>query len=293
MVVRRAWPSTSTSFSHRSVILFIRVCGVPLFTRSPLSKTIMSDIWSPMMPAIVTASFATGYVATLGSANSFGRLTWGIASDKLGRKNTYSIFALGLPVMACTPYLITTSMESSALGDPSVVPLGLFVGGSVLAIVNYGGIFTVLPAYIADMYGSKYSNAIHGSALTAWSAASVAGPMGLAVLRTKAETEAIDELMVGIDADKFETHFGAGLDQAPALIESKTITINRLLEICGEGVLDPTPHLYDNTFYVAAGFMGVAAVCNQLLKPPDINELLKSVEKVEVVVDVEGREKKL
>ena len=264
-----------------------------MFTRSPLSKTIMSDIWSPMMPAIVTASFATGYVATLGSANSFGRLTWGTASDKLGRKNTYSIFALGLPVMACTPYLITTSMESSALGDPSVVPLGLFVGGSVLAIVNYGGIFTVLPAYIADMYGSKYSNAIHGSALTAWSAASVAGPMGLAVLRTKAETEAIDELMVGIDADKFETHFGAGLDQAPALIESKTITINRLLEICGEGVLDPTPHLYDNTFYVAAGFMGVAAVCNQLLKPPDINELLKSVEKVEVVVDVEGREKKL
>jgi nitrate/nitrite transporter NarK len=114
------------------------------------SKTIMTDIWSSALPEIVTASFATGYVATLGSANSFGRLTWGIASDKLGRKNTYTIFALGLPIMASVPYLITHSMEAV---NPSAVPLGIFVGGSVFAIVNYGGIFTVLPAYIADMYG--------------------------------------------------------------------------------------------------------------------------------------------
>ena len=99
------------------------------------SKTIMMDIWAPAMPAVVTASFATGYVATLGSANSFGRLTWGAASDKLGRKNTYTVFALGLPVIAATPYLIEQSMESA---DPSVVPLAVFVGGSVFAITNYG-----------------------------------------------------------------------------------------------------------------------------------------------------------
>ena len=31
---------------------------------------------------------------------------WAIASDKIGRKNTYSTFALGIPMMAGTPFLI-------------------------------------------------------------------------------------------------------------------------------------------------------------------------------------------
>jgi MFS family permease len=243
------------------------------------SKTIMTDIWSPMFPAVVTASFATGYVATLGSANSFGRLTWAIASDKIGRKNTYSVFALGLPVMAATPYLIGYSMDAL---QPSVIPLAVFVGGSVFAITNYGGIFSVLPAYIADMYGSKYSNAIHGSALTAWSASAVAGPMGLAYLRGQAEGEAIDGLLDNISSDTFENAFGVTMDQKASLIESKTITISRLLEISPQGVSDPTPHLYDTTFFVAAGFIGVAAVCNQMLKAPDIDELMAKARALEV-----------
>jgi hypothetical protein len=71
---------------------------------------------------------------------------------------------------------------------------------------------------------------------------------------------------------------------------AQTITISRLLEIAPEGVPDPTPHLYDTTFYVAAGFVGVAAVCNQLLKPPRIEDLLEQAAKAEAL-DVAAKDK--
>ncbi|GMH57002.1 hypothetical protein TrST_g9706 [Triparma strigata] len=243
------------------------------------SKMVMVDIWGAALPSVVTASFATGYVATLGSANAFGRLSWAVGSDFLGRKNSYSVMALGIPVMGSVPYLISTAIESGAAGQESIVPLGVFVGGSVFAIANYGGIFSILPAYIADLYGSKYSSSIHGAALTAWSASAIAGPMGLAFLRSKAEREAIDDLAQNIDPAVFESTFGATFDNRESLIESKTLTINKLMEIAAEGTNDPTPHLYDQTFMMAAGFLGVAAVSNQLLKPPNVKKLLETTSK--------------
>jgi len=51
------------------------------------------------------------------------------------------------------------------------------------------------------------------------------------------------------------------------------------MEIAAEGTNDPTPHLYDQTFMMAAGFLGVAAVSNQLLKPPNVKKLLETTSK--------------
>lgn len=236
------------------------------------SKMVMTDIWSTALPTIVTASFATAYVTSLGLANSFGRLTWAIASDKLGRRNTYSVFALGIPIMAGTPFLIATAMEGAGA---ATVPLAMFVGGSVFCIVNYGGIFSVLPAYIADLYGQKHSTSIHGMALTAWAASATAGPMGLAALRGHEQSKAIDNLAATVDPAKFEAAFGMSLEYKQSLIDSKTLTISRLMEIVPPGTVDPTPYLYNSTFYTAAGFIGLAAVCNQLLKAPNLQAVLK------------------
>ena len=41
----------------------------------------------------------------------------------------------------------------------------------------YGGGFATIPAYIADVFGTRYVSAIHGLILTAWSAAGVFGPV--------------------------------------------------------------------------------------------------------------------
>ena len=41
----------------------------------------------------------------------------------------------------------------------------------------YGGGFATVPAYLRDMFGTRYVGAIHGWLLTAWSAAGVFGPV--------------------------------------------------------------------------------------------------------------------
>jgi hypothetical protein len=41
----------------------------------------------------------------------------------------------------------------------------------------YGGSFSTVPAYLRDMFGTRYVGAIHGMLLTAWSAAGIFGPV--------------------------------------------------------------------------------------------------------------------
>ena len=41
----------------------------------------------------------------------------------------------------------------------------------------YGGGFSTVPAYLRDMFGTRYVGAIHGMLLTAWSAAGIFGPV--------------------------------------------------------------------------------------------------------------------
>ena len=41
----------------------------------------------------------------------------------------------------------------------------------------YGGGFATVPAYLRDMFGTRYVGAIHGLLITAWSMAGVFGPV--------------------------------------------------------------------------------------------------------------------
>ena len=40
----------------------------------------------------------------------------------------------------------------------------------------YGGGFATVPAYLRDMFGTRYVGAIHGLLITAWSMAGIFGP---------------------------------------------------------------------------------------------------------------------
>jgi len=44
-------------------------------------------------------------------------------------------------------------------------------------ISMYGGGFATVPAYLKDMFGTRYVGAIHGLLLTAWSMAGIFGPV--------------------------------------------------------------------------------------------------------------------
>lgn len=205
-------------------------------------------------------------------------------SDYLGRRNTYALFGLGVPVVGLAPWLTHAALQAASAGDAVTIPwlLGIFGGGSVLAITFYGGIFSVLPAYIADLFGQKHAGAIHGKLLTAWAASAVAVPMGLTYLRGLAAHDATENLLQKVeDPVAFEQAYGCNLsdhDTIETLIDAKTITIGRLMELVPAGTVDPTPFLYDITCYAAAGLMTVSLLSNLMIRPIDVPATLREIE---------------
>jgi MFS family permease len=114
----------------------------------------------------IKPSAAAGFVGLLSLFNMAGRFLWASLSDKIGRKATYAcFFTLGPALYALVPL-------GGKLG--SVV---LFVACFCVILSMYGGGFATIPAYLADIFGTKYVSAIHGRLLTAWSAAGVFGPV--------------------------------------------------------------------------------------------------------------------
>jgi hypothetical protein len=61
--------------------------------------------------------------------------------------------------------------------------VGLFVICFLVIVSMYGGGFSTVPAYLRDMFGTRYVGAIHGILLTAWSAAGIAGPVLINYIR--------------------------------------------------------------------------------------------------------------
>jgi len=114
----------------------------------------------------IDASAAAGFVGLLSLFNMGGRFFWSSLSDRIGRKATYAVFfGLGSLLYASVPFL-------GRLGS-----VGLFVGCFAVILTMYGGGFATIPAYLSDLFGTRYVGAIHGRLLTAWSAAGVFGPV--------------------------------------------------------------------------------------------------------------------
>lgn len=126
---------------------------------------------SPMAQEIIgmTPAQAASLVGIVGIVNGAGRIVWSTISDWIGRGITYMIF-FALEVWAFWQLSITTE--------------GLLFQVLVLAIIScYGGGFSCMPAYLSDIFGVKELTAIHGSILTAWGIAGVAGPVILAIMK--------------------------------------------------------------------------------------------------------------
>lgn len=115
---------------------------------------------------VLAAAIGAGFVGLISLFNIFGRIGWASSSDKLGRRNTYTIFfGLGIVLYVLASY--AADWKSIAL----------FVGCFCIIASMYGGGFATIPAYLADMFGTQFVGAIHGRLLTAWSTAGILGPV--------------------------------------------------------------------------------------------------------------------
>ena len=119
-----------------------------------------------MFPGVITPVAAAGLVGLMSLFNMGGRFAWASLSDYIGRRNTYfCFFVLGFILYVTVPY-------AGAAGS-----VALFAFCFCIIISMYGGGFSTVPAYLKDMFGTRYVGAIHGLLLTAWSAAGIFGPV--------------------------------------------------------------------------------------------------------------------
>jgi len=228
-----------------------------------VASTMMREIFGTTLPGIVDGAFAALYVSMISVFNMVGRFFWASSSDYIGRKNTYWIFfALGIVLYCSVPFA-----ANQVSASPAVVWLVLFYGATMSIFTMYGGGFATIPAYLADVFGTKFVGGIHGRLLTAWSTAGVVGPLAITSLRESAVVRAIENLVSRIDPAVFEARFGAGIEQLDQLVAAQTVTIASLMEIAPEGTIDPTSGLYNNTMYLMAVLLFIGLVANATMKP--------------------------
>lgn len=93
----------------------------------------------------------------LSIGNLIGRILWALFLDKYGGKLTFNIFTItSVPLYASIPFLINWLIQSH-----SSIPLYIFLGSTFMFITMVGGTFALLPAFEAELYGSKYAATIH------------------------------------------------------------------------------------------------------------------------------------
>jgi len=118
------------------------------------------------------AAVGAGFIGVISLFNIAGRFAWASSSDRFGRKTTFAIMtALGA---------LLYGLAAPALVGGSI---GLFILVFCLCASMYGGGFATVPAYLADIFGTRFVGAIHGRILTAWSTAGVLGPLIVTTMR--------------------------------------------------------------------------------------------------------------
>ena len=230
-----------------------------------VARTMITEIFGSSLPHIVDTAFAATYVVMISAFNMVGRFIWASASDYIGRRNTYWIFFL----LGIVLYLSIPVAAQQVSASPSMVWLVYFYAATMIIFTMYGGGFATIPAYLADIFGTKYVGGIHGRLLTAWSTAGVLGPLAITSLRQNSVDNAIKDLVEIIQPAAFQAQFGAGIDQLEALVASNTVTISRLMEIVPAGTIDPTSSLYNSTMILMAVLLAIALVSNALMRPVD------------------------
>lgn len=148
-------------------MLFINItAGIALISQaSPMAQELMSST----MSADDKAKQAGAILGVFAILNGLGRLLWASASDKIGRRAVFFIL------------FISQSIAFYFLANTKDMMMFIIICSYIYAC--YGGGFATMPAYAADLFGTKYVGRIYGWMLTAWGAAGVMGPMFFAQVR--------------------------------------------------------------------------------------------------------------
>ncbi|MBT3376895.1 MAG: OFA family MFS transporter [Lentisphaerae bacterium] len=107
--------------------------------------------------------------------NGLGRIIWGMASDKIGRKLALFLMCLiqGIVMMAFL------KMGGSQAG---------LIAGACIIGFNFGGNFALFPTATADFFGAKNLGPNYGWVFLAYGVAGIAGPQVAGIFKDAAKT---------------------------------------------------------------------------------------------------------
>jgi len=112
----------------------------------------------------LSAAAAANAVGVLALFNGAGRIVWGTASDKIGRKNALTLMFLLQGVMM----LALINMGSTEM---TLSIAAAWVG------FNFGGNLALFPSTTADFFGTKNVGINYGLMFTAYGVAGIVGPI--------------------------------------------------------------------------------------------------------------------
>lgn len=95
--------------------------------------------------------------------NSFGRIAGGILSDKIGRVNTLRFL------------FVLQALNMIIFRTANIIPI-MIVTASIAGFC-YGAGFSVFPAAIGDLYGTKYFGLNYGLLFSGWGLGGILGPL--------------------------------------------------------------------------------------------------------------------
>jgi MFS family permease len=151
----------SSAIAGLMVIYCIQLFGIDVLTYHGVAN------------AVVITGTAMAWYAIF---NGLGRILWGMASDRIGRK--CSIVAMstlqGLIMLAAYHGFINFGLS-----------MGLIVAASLIGF-NYGGIFALFPAITADWFGNKEVGRNYGWVFTAYGVAGIFGPLLAGIFKDSA-----------------------------------------------------------------------------------------------------------
>ena len=116
--------------------------------------------------------------------NGLGRIVWGTASDKIGRKTALFLMCLFQGIMMLVFFKV------------GATEWGLIIGACIIGF-NFGGNFALFPAATADFFGNKNVGTNYPWVFLAYGVAGIAGPQVAGYFKDAAATSG-----VGVDAWK-------------------------------------------------------------------------------------------
>ncbi len=168
----------SREFTFMWLVFFFNItAGISVIS---FQSSLLQDIWGLADPSVdpaILAQYGATLIAASSLCNGFGRLFWGLLSDRFGRIQVFRfLLASQLVVFGI---LMTES-------NPWV-----FSALVCYVLLCFGGGFATMPSFVLDVFGARKMSVIYGAILTAWAAAGIFGPVYVGYLKDQYPDRAI------------------------------------------------------------------------------------------------------